>query len=343
MRTSTSVGGSTGPGTPSAWVARRRSSRAPAVPAAGPPGSRASNAAHGSSASAPRRRRQRRDLVGGEHRGVVERIARERQPPALDGVGEDDAGPVRSASASSRTRTSESMSWPPRSEMSRGSVGVVASPEHLARGRPGPPASAPSTSRVPLLRAGPADERPGTPRWASRRCAAGGSRRPARVERRLEPAAVLGLQHLPAGGPEHLLQAPDADARHDPVEALPIEVHEHGHVAQPWQRVLQHGLPDVALVQLGVADGGHEAAVGPRGRPRPRMMRAQVLVGERREHRRHGAQAHRPGREVDPVGVLGPRRVRLEAAELAQLAQPLARRGRPSGTAASDRPGSSGA
>ena len=61
--------------------------------AAGPPASRARSPPTGRPASAPRRRRQRRDLVRVEHRRVVERVAREGQPPALDGVGEDDAGP----------------------------------------------------------------------------------------------------------------------------------------------------------------------------------------------------------------------------------------------------------
>ncbi len=45
----------------------------------------------------PQRGSQRRDLVGIEHRGVVERVACERQPPAFHGVREDHRGscPVR--------------------------------------------------------------------------------------------------------------------------------------------------------------------------------------------------------------------------------------------------------
>ena len=64
----------------------------------------------------------------------------------------------------------------------------------------------------------------------------------------------------------------------------------------------------------------------------------QVAVGQRREHRRDRAKPDRARREVDAVGVLGPRRVRLEPAELAQPGQHRRRRGCRAGTGASGRP-----
>ena len=104
---------------------------------------------------------------------------------------------------------------------------------------------------------------------------------------------------------------------HDPVEALAIEVDDHRHVAEVAEAVLEDRLPDVALVELGVADEGHEPALR-LARDRLAEMEPQVAIGQRREHRGDRTEADRAGREVDRVGVLGPRRVRLQPAELAQ-------------------------
>ncbi len=76
--------------------------------------------------------------------------------------------------------------------------------------------------------------------------------------------AVLGLQHLPVGRPEGGLQLRHPDARHDSVERLAVGVHDQRHVAQPGKGGLHDGLPDVALVELGVADDRDEPASRPR-------------------------------------------------------------------------------
>ena len=131
-----------------------------------------------------------------------------------------------------------------------------------------------------------------------------------------EPTAVLRLDRMPAGRGEHVLHSPDPDTRDHPVEALAIEVHDHGHVAQTAQRVLQDRLPDVALVELRVADECHESAVRLLG-DGVVEMETQIAVCQCGEHRGHGPESHGARREVDRVRILGPRRVRLEPAELA--------------------------
>ena len=110
-------------------------------------------------------------------RGVVQRVAGDRQAPALDRVGEDDARPVGLRVAARRSASSSSpRSWPPRSADQAGQVvvGVVAR------------ARAPATPRSPRRRrnrsrsaAGrrPARTGSGTPRSPCRRCA-GAARSP---------------------------------------------------------------------------------------------------------------------------------------------------------------------
>ena len=100
-----------------------------------------------------------------------------------------------------------------------------------ARGRRAGPAGAPVEQPLARLRAGPADEdlvllvvHVVDPLAQG---IAAGQREP-----RLQPAAVLRLDGVPAGRREHRLDAPDPDARHDAVEALAIEVDDHRHVAR---------------------------------------------------------------------------------------------------------------
>ena len=116
------------------------------------------------------------------------------------------------------------------------------------------------------------------------------------------------------------LDLSDADAGDDPVEALPIEVHDHRDVAEAAERVLDGASQTDALVELRVADERHEPAVGP-------ADGLLAEVGRRYRSARlanSGATAPRPDRsrrEVDRVGVLGAARVRLQAAERAQPGQ----------------------
>ncbi len=59
-----------------------------------PAGVAGSSRSHSVSRGQPARGTQRVDLLGGQQRGVVARVAGDRQPPALHGVGEDHARPV---------------------------------------------------------------------------------------------------------------------------------------------------------------------------------------------------------------------------------------------------------
>jgi hypothetical protein len=74
-----------------------------------------------------------------------------------------------------------------------------------------------------------------------------------------EPGAVFGLEDLPAGTGEEGLEAAGADTGDDPVETLAVEVDDQDDVAEALDRLLGHRLPDVALVELGVAEEGDEA------------------------------------------------------------------------------------
>src|SRR4029079_12703552 len=80
---------------------------------------------------------------------------------------------------------------------------------------------------------------------------------------RLQLAAVLRLDDLPAGGLEIAFDLADADAGDDPVEALAVEVDDHRDVAEAAEGVLDRRLPDGALVELGIAHERDKPAVGP--------------------------------------------------------------------------------
>ena len=113
-----------------------------------------------------------------------------------------------------------------------------------------------------------------------------------------------------------MLQVAGSDARHDPVERLPVQVDDPAHLAQAAGGLLGDRLPDVALVELGVADERDEA----RARPGAEMG-VDVASRKRAEQRRGGAQADAPGREVDTKRVLCAARVGLQPAELPQAEQ----------------------
>ena len=87
----------------------------------------------------------------------------------------------------------------------------------------------------------------------------------------------------------------------------------HMHVAEALQRRLGDRLPDVALVELGVTGRGRRS--GPGGRDRHGAVGLDVAAHGGGEQRGDDAEADRPGREVEDVGVLGAARVRLQPAE----------------------------
>ena len=135
-------------------------------------------------------------------------------------------------------------------------------------------------------------------------------------EQLLQQPAVLDGQHLPARGGEHALQPGRAHGRHHPVQRLPVEVDDPDALAQLGDHRVEHGLPDRALVQLGVADQ----------RPLPAgaagvEVALDVPAGQRTPDRGGRADADRAGRVVGRHRVLQPRRVALQPAELPQRGQ----------------------
>ena len=134
------------------------------------------------------------------------------------------------------------------------------------------------------------------------------------LEERLEPAAVLHGQHLPAGRLEHPGEAAERDVGHHAVERLPVQVHHPEHLAEPRDPRVGDRLPDGALVELGVAEQGDLAAA----RRRLEAMVLEVAARDRAPDRRGGADPDRAGGVVHRVRVLRPARVALEAAERAQ-------------------------
>ena len=72
----------------------------------------------------------------------------------------------------------------------------------------------------------------------------------------------MASKHVPAGAGEEALEAGGLDARNHAVEALAVEVDDPDHVAEALDRFFGDGFPDVAFVQLGIADQGDEAVGG---------------------------------------------------------------------------------
>ena len=133
-------------------------------------------------------------------------------------------------------------------------------------------------------------------------------------EEPVEQAPVLDRDHLPACRLEHPCQPAEGDVRHDAVERLPVQVDDPEHLAEMSDPGVGDRLPDGALVELGVAEQRDLAAH--RRRLEPVVL--EVTARDRAPHRRRRADPDRAGRVVDRVRVLGPARVALQAAELAQ-------------------------
>ncbi len=249
-----------------------------------------------------------------EQRTVIHGITRERQPPALDGLGEDharlgalaprllegfeDGGEVVAAHVSHR-----------RLQRRVGQIAKEAIERRIhlpVRGR---------DQRLADCPRGPAKERLvlgiGHALEAGAEARAVGPR-----EERLEPPPPAKLDDPPARSlkPVGDLAAPRV-GRHA-VEALAIHVHDPEEIAETGHVLLEQRLPHIALVELGVAHHGHEAL----GRPRAPAA-ADIAPGHRREARRHRPQPHGARREIDDGRVLSPARIGLETAEDAQAPQ----------------------
>ena len=181
-------------------------------------------------------------------------------------------------SGSARARASASIrsarSWPPRSWISAPTPPrysteqpLRAAPARRRRARGAAPRRRPPRSR----RRG--SGRAGS---ASRRCVAEAASPPSLGVGVAQPPAVLQLDHLPARRLELPLELVRLDDRDDAVEALPVQVDDPEHVAEPAGLRLDDRLPEVALVELGVAEQGDEPAARCRARSATRRSVARA-------------------------------------------------------------------
>ena len=130
---------------------------------------------------------------------------------------------------------------------------------------------------------------------------------------REQPRPVLDLHDMPSRSLELGLELVDPDARHDPVQRLAVEVDHPHDVAQPVGGRVGDGLPDVALVEFGVAHEHDE----PAGWTRPEV-RVDIAASRRSEQRCGSTEPDRARGEVDAIDVLGAGRIRLQPTAGAQ-------------------------
>ncbi len=195
---------------------------------------------------------------------MVQRIASEWQPPALDRVGEDDARP-RALGLVDRVED--------RREVVAAQIGderhqlVVAEPGQEAVQR-----------RVGLA-PGAGDERlsHGTGGQAQQALVLGvrhglepalEARALGRAEQCAELPAPAKLDDPPAAGSEHGAELAGARVRDDAVERLAVHVHDPEDAPEPAHQLLGQPLPDVALVELGIAHYDDDA---------PRRVHAEMV------------------------------------------------------------------
>ncbi len=198
------------------------------------------------------------ELLGGEQRRVVLRVALGGQPVALDRVGEDHGRPgvvdgAQRVAAARRGRGRRGCGWRRAGWRRRG--------RRRAR-----PASALVAGQPLAQLGGRAAQQPlvlGVGHLvdpAPQRGAAGPG------EQLLQQPPVLHGEHLPARGVEHALQPGGADVGHDPVEGLPVQVDD----------------PD-DLAELGRPSGRGSP---PSTRPRPARRRRPASTADRVPSRR---------------------------------------------------------
>ena len=257
-------------------------------------------------------------LLAREQRGVVLRVALDRQRPALDRVGEHHRRAVAVHGAVGLDQLGRVV---PAQVAQAGAQLAVAQLHHeplAARRR-----------RRAGARAAPRGARAagaGTPRWASRRCAGAARRRRAARTARPSRAPYLTLITCQPAASNMLAQRAEGDVGHHAVERLAVEVHHPQHLAELRHAGVGHRLPHRALVELGVAHEGDLAS----HRRRLEAVVLEVAAGERAPDRGGGADAHRAGRVVHRVGVLGPAGVALQARRTRAASRGRARSRRPS-------------
>ena len=100
------------------------------------------------------------------------------------------------------------------------------------------------------------------------------------------------------------------------VEALAVVVDDPPDVADVVLPAFEQRLEDVAFVELGIAERAQSSAR--RAGRRPKSLVREIVLHERRKAGQRDAEADRAGGEIDIVGVLRARRIRLRAAEGAE-------------------------
>ena len=249
----------------------------------------------------------------GDHR-VVERITGERQPPALDRVREDhrrsiallpgrsirleDEGEVVAADVADQGRQGVVGDVGQQPVELRVDAAVGDADQRLAQPARGQP-------QEPLILGDRHRLEPRAQALAARP-----------REARLQSPAPAGLVDAPAARPEHVGELARARVRHDAVEALAVHVDDPQHVAEPADEVFAEHLPDVALVELGIADH-HDESLG----HGDAAVVDEIARGEAAERRGDGAESHRACREIHDGRVLAAARIRLQSAENAQRLQ----------------------
>ena len=236
-----------------------------------------------------------------------------RQPARLDRVGEDDRRAIARPRPPRRNASSRSArSCPPRSATAASDLGVVEIADEALD--VAPPAA---LAREPLAQlAGRAAQQPLVLLVAHRVDPLAQRRAAVALEQLAQPPPVLDGDRLPARRLEHAEQAADGHVGHDAVERLPVEVDDPQHLAEPRDHGIDERLPDRALVELGVADERDLAAA-----LRHVEVPGDVALRDRAPERRGRADPDGARREVDDARILGPARVALQSAELAQPRQ----------------------
>ena len=144
---------------------------------------------------------------------------------------------------------------------------------------------------------------------------------PARPGEQLgEQPAVLQRDDLPARRGEHAAQPVGRHQRDHAVQRLPVHVDDPDDLAELGHARVDDGLPDGALVELGVTEQRVLAARGIDAVPAFEVP-AQVTAGHRPPDRGGRADADRSRGVVHRIGVLDPARIALQAAERPQRGQ----------------------
>src|SRR5207249_11792985 len=107
------------------------------------------------------------------------------------------------------------------------------------------------------------------------------------------PPAPAQIDHAPAERGERRGHLVSANVGDDPIQALAVDVHDPHDVAESSKHLFSEGFPDVALVQLGVADHDYDAL----WRAHPAMVR-DVLRGQSPEGGLDGPEPHRARGDV---------------------------------------------